>query len=154
MSDKKQDLTSSAAGSAAPQTKAYPAMPLPEKQAWPALIALCIGFFMILLDQTIVAVSTPALQADMGASYNEVIWVTSVYLLTFAVPLLVTGRLGRQVRSEKCLCRRHGYLHSELFGLWFGPRHVHVDYRSWRSRFGRSPFDSTNHGNNQPHLCF
>lgn len=69
-------------------------MPLPEKQAWPALIALCIGFFMILLDQTIVAVSTPALQADMGASYNEVIWVTSVYLLTFAVPLLVTGRLG------------------------------------------------------------
>ncbi|SJM61901.1 permease of the major facilitator superfamily [Corynebacterium glutamicum] len=94
MSDKKQDLTSSAAGSAAPQTKAYPAMPLPEKQAWPALIALCIGFFMILLDQTIVAVSTPALQADMGASYNEVIWVTSVYLLTFAVPLLVTGRLG------------------------------------------------------------
>lgn len=69
-------------------------MPLPEKQAWPALIALCIGFFMILLDQTIVAVSTPALQEDMGASYNEVIWVTSVYLLTFAVPLLVTGRLG------------------------------------------------------------
>lgn len=69
-------------------------MPLPEKQAWPALIALCIGFFMILLDQTIVAVATPALQAEMGASYNEVIWVTSVYLLTFAVPLLVTGRLG------------------------------------------------------------
>ena len=69
-------------------------MPLPEKQAWPALIALCIGFFMILLDQTIVAVSTPALQAEMGASYNQVIWVTSVYLLTFAVPLLVTGRLG------------------------------------------------------------
>lgn len=74
--------------------KSYPAMPLPEKQAWPALIALCVGFFMILLDQTIVAVSTPALQADMGASYNQVIWVTSIYLLTFAVPLLVTGRLG------------------------------------------------------------
>lgn len=75
-------------------TKTYPSMPLPEKQAWPALISLCIGFFMILLDQTIVAVSTPALQEDMNASYNEVIWVTSVYLLTFAVPLLITGRLG------------------------------------------------------------
>ncbi|WP_074025427.1 DHA2 family efflux MFS transporter permease subunit [Corynebacterium crudilactis] len=92
MSDNKQNLSSQEALETAP--KAYPAMPLPEKQAWPALIALCIGFFMILLDQTIVAVSTPALQADMGASYNEVIWVTSIYLLTFAVPLLVTGRLG------------------------------------------------------------
>ena len=72
----------------------YPTMPLPEKEAWPALIALCVGFFMILLDQTIVAVSTPALQEDMGASYNEVIWVTSIYLLTFVVPLLISGRLG------------------------------------------------------------
>ncbi|VZH85060.1 MFS transporter [Corynebacterium rouxii] len=72
----------------------YPTMPLPEKEAWPALIALCIGFFMILLDQTIVAVATPALQEDLHASYNEVIWVTSAYLLTFAVPLLITGRLG------------------------------------------------------------
>ncbi|WP_080795333.1 DHA2 family efflux MFS transporter permease subunit [Corynebacterium pacaense] len=74
--------------------KNYPSIPLPERQAWPALVSLCIGFFMILLDQTIVAVSTPALQADMGASYNEVIWVTSIYLLAFAVPLLITGRLG------------------------------------------------------------
>lgn len=72
----------------------YLSLPLPEKQAWPALVALCVGFFMILLDQTIVSVATPALQAEMGATYNEVIWVTSGYLLSFAVPLLVTGRLG------------------------------------------------------------
>ncbi|WP_276652045.1 DHA2 family efflux MFS transporter permease subunit [Corynebacterium vitaeruminis] len=69
-------------------------LPLPEAQAWPALIALCVGFFMILLDQTIVSVATPALQTGLGANYNEVVWVTSAYLLTFAVPLLVTGRLG------------------------------------------------------------
>ncbi|RAV33943.1 MFS transporter [Corynebacterium heidelbergense] len=65
-----------------------------DVRPWRALIALCVGFFMILLDQTIVAVATPALQADLGATYNEVIWVTSAYLLFFAVPLLVTGRLG------------------------------------------------------------
>ncbi|MDO4927716.1 MAG: DHA2 family efflux MFS transporter permease subunit [Corynebacterium sp.] len=74
--------------------KSTPALPLPEAQAWPALIALCIGFFMILLDQTIVAVATPVLQAELNASYSEIIWVTSAYLLTFAVPLLITGRLG------------------------------------------------------------
>lgn len=75
-------------------TREYPTMPLPERQAWPALVALCVGFFMILLDQTIVAVATPALQAGLHADYNEVIWVSSAYLLTFAVPLLITGRLG------------------------------------------------------------
>ncbi|APT84592.1 DHA2 family efflux MFS transporter permease subunit [Corynebacterium aquilae] len=72
--------------------------PAPEtpdlKDAWRALIALCIGFFMILLDQTIVAVATPDFQRELGADLSQVVWVTSIYLLTFAVPLLVTGRLG------------------------------------------------------------
>lgn len=61
---------------------------------WPALWALVLGFFMILVDQTIVAVATPAIMADLHASVNSVLWVTSAYLLAFAVPLLVTGRLG------------------------------------------------------------
>mgnify|MGYP000927688962 CR=1 FL=1 len=49
---------------------------------------------MILLDQTIVAVATPQFQQELSASLNEVVWVSSIYLLFFAVPLLVTGRLG------------------------------------------------------------
>ncbi|WP_300610837.1 MFS transporter [Corynebacterium sp.] len=72
----------------------YPELPLESRGAWRSLIALCVGFFMILLDQTIVAVATPDLQDQLNASYNQVIWVTSIYLLFFAVPLLVTGRLG------------------------------------------------------------
>lgn len=59
-----------------------------------ALMALCVGFFIILIDQTIVAVATPHLIADFDASLTAVVWVTSVYLLCFAVPLLFTGRLG------------------------------------------------------------
>lgn len=72
----------------------YPALPLPLPQAWRTLGALCVGFFMILLDQTIVAVAMPTLQDELGAGYSQVIWVNSVYLLFFAVPLLVTGRMG------------------------------------------------------------
>lgn len=62
--------------------------------AWRALWALVIGFFMILVDSTIVSVATPVLVEGLSASIGQVIWVTSAYLLAYAVPLLITGRLG------------------------------------------------------------
>jgi EmrB/QacA subfamily drug resistance transporter len=61
---------------------------------WPALWALVVGFFMILVDTTIVSVANPRIMQGLGTDINAVIWVTSAYLLTYAVPLLVTGRLG------------------------------------------------------------
>ncbi len=61
---------------------------------WHALWALLIGFFMILVDATIVSVANPAIMAKLGVGYDAVIWVTSAYLLAYAVPLLVSGRLG------------------------------------------------------------
>ncbi|MCS5479045.1 DHA2 family efflux MFS transporter permease subunit [Corynebacterium sp. YIM 101645] len=67
---------------------------LPAPQAWRALAALCLGFFMILLDQTIVAVATPGIMAAFDARLDQVVWVTSIYLLCLVVPLLFTGRLG------------------------------------------------------------
>ncbi len=63
---------------------------------WPGLWALVVGFFMILVDSTIVNVANPAIMAGLGlgSNYSAVVWVTSAYLLAYAVPLLVTGRLG------------------------------------------------------------
>ncbi|HVX46849.1 MAG TPA: MDR family MFS transporter, partial [Mycobacteriales bacterium] len=69
----------------------------PGTNPWPALWALCLGFFMILVDSTIVSVATPAIMKGLHADVNEVVWVTSAYLLAFAVPLLITGRLGDRV---------------------------------------------------------
>ncbi|MCT7656924.1 MFS transporter [Mycobacterium deserti] len=66
----------------------------PAANPWHALWAMMVGFFMILVDATIVAVANPALMAGLGAGYDTVIWVTSAYLLAYAVPLLVAGRLG------------------------------------------------------------
>ncbi|UYG16590.1 DHA2 family efflux MFS transporter permease subunit [Brachybacterium huguangmaarense] len=67
------------------------------RSPWPALWAMVIGFFMILVDTTIVSVANPAIKAALDPhtdNLDNVVWVTSAYLLTYAVPLLVTGRLG------------------------------------------------------------
>ncbi|MGN5236364.1 MFS transporter [Rhodococcus sp. SJ-3] len=68
---------------------------------WPALWALCLGFFMILVDTTIVAVANPAILEAFSADINSVVWVTSAYLLAYAVPLLITGRLGDRYGPKK-----------------------------------------------------
>src|SRR5690349_6267268 len=65
-----------------------------DVRPWPALFALCLGFFMILVDTTIVTVATPAIISDLHTDVNNVVWVTSAYLLAYAVPVLITGRLG------------------------------------------------------------
>lgn len=64
------------------------------RSPWSILPPLCLGFFMIMLDTTIVNVAVPTLMKDLDADVTSVGWVNSAYLLTFAVLLLVTGRLG------------------------------------------------------------
>jgi EmrB/QacA subfamily drug resistance transporter len=61
---------------------------------WNALWAMMIGFFMIMVDSTIVAIANPTIMAHLRIGYDAVVWVTSAYLLGYAVVLLVAGRLG------------------------------------------------------------
>ena len=53
---------------------------------WNALWAMMVGFFMILVDSTIVAVANPSIMEKLQTDYDAVIWVTSAYLLAYAVP--------------------------------------------------------------------
>jgi len=59
-----------------------------------ALWAMMVGFFLIVVDSTVVTVANPVIKRDFSATYDSVIWVTSAYLLSFAAFLLVGGRLG------------------------------------------------------------
>jgi EmrB/QacA subfamily drug resistance transporter len=65
-----------------------------SENPWHALWAMMIGFFMIMVDSTIVAIANPTIMADLRIGYDAVVWVTSAYLLGCAVVLLVAGRLG------------------------------------------------------------
>ena len=64
------------------------------RSPWSILPPLCLGFFVIMVDTTIVNIAVPTLVATFQTSLAAVGWVNSAYLLTFAVLLLVTGRLG------------------------------------------------------------
>ncbi|MFI2707302.1 DHA2 family efflux MFS transporter permease subunit [Nocardioides sp. CER28] len=55
---------------------------------------------MILVDLTIVTVATPTIIGELDASVNEVVWVSSAYMLAYAVPVLITGRLGDRFGSK------------------------------------------------------
>src|SRR4051812_15995588 len=61
---------------------------------WLALIVLCLGDLMIVLDTTIVNVALPSIRADLGFSQTSLAWVVNAYILTFGGFLLLGGRLG------------------------------------------------------------
>jgi EmrB/QacA subfamily drug resistance transporter len=61
---------------------------------WLALVVLCSGDLMIVLDVTIVGVALPSIKDDLGFSEASLAWVVNAYLLTFGGFLLLAGRLG------------------------------------------------------------
>jgi len=67
---------------------------LNSRTRWFALIVLCLGSLMIVLDSTIVNVALPSIKADLGFSKTSLAWVVNAYLLTFGGFLLLGGRLG------------------------------------------------------------
>src|SRR4051812_44392051 len=61
---------------------------------WTALMVLCTGMLMIILDVTIVNVALPSIQHELGFSQSGLAWVINAYLIPFGSLLLLAGRVG------------------------------------------------------------
>jgi EmrB/QacA subfamily drug resistance transporter len=68
--------------------------PKPRHSPWLVLFVLCLGFFMILLDTTIVNIAIPDMIDRLHASLDQILWVLNAYILVYAVLLITAGRLG------------------------------------------------------------
>src|SRR5919106_2547255 len=72
-----------------------------DRARWIALVVLCAGFLMIILDQTIVTVALPSIQSDLGFSQSSLAWVVNAYLIAFGGVLLLAGRLGDLIGRKR-----------------------------------------------------
>ncbi len=82
------ELTSVNTGSGAPPSAEA------DPKRWFALAVVVLAAFMDLLDNTIVNVALPSIQNHLGAGYSALQWVTTGYVLSFALLLILGGRLG------------------------------------------------------------
>lgn len=67
---------------------------VPRDRRWLALVVLCTGMLMIVLDVTVVNVALPSIQSDLRFSSSALSWVMNAYLIAFGGLLLLAGRLG------------------------------------------------------------
>jgi EmrB/QacA subfamily drug resistance transporter len=68
---------------------------------WLALVVLCAGMLMIVLDGTIVNVALPSIRSDLGFTQSSLAWVVNAYLIAFGGVLLLAGRLGDLVGPRR-----------------------------------------------------
>ena len=70
------------------------------RAAWVPLFALCLAFFVEMVDNTLLTIALPTIGRDLGSGTVALQWVTGAYSLTFGGLLLTAGsaadRLGRR----------------------------------------------------------
>ena len=69
-------------------------MTIDNRKRWLALVVLCLGELMIVLDTTIVGVALPSIREDLRFTEASLVWVVNAYMLTYGGFLLLGGRLG------------------------------------------------------------
>ncbi|GAA3070796.1 MFS transporter [Streptomyces glomeratus] len=68
------------------------------------LLAVCAGYFMVILDVTIINVAVPVVGRDLSASLTGIQWITDGYTLAFAGLLMSGGALGDRLGNRRVFC--------------------------------------------------
>ncbi|HEX4191130.1 MAG TPA: MFS transporter, partial [Marmoricola sp.] len=82
---------------AAPRT--YPSL----RAAWVPLAALCLAFFVEMVDNTLLSIALPTIGRDLGSGTTALQWVTGAYSLTFGGLLLTAGSLADRFGRRRVL---------------------------------------------------
>ena len=77
-----------------------------SRRKWMALVVVCLGQLMMVVDMTIVNVALPVIQRDLRFSQADLTWVVGAYLISYGSFLLLAGRLGDLLRPQARLPRR------------------------------------------------
>ncbi|MPY47627.1 MFS transporter [Streptomyces acidicola] len=80
------------------------AAPESEQQSWAPLLAVCAGYFMVILDVTVINVAVPVIGRELSASLTGIQWITDGYTLVFAGFLLTGGALGDRLGNRRVFC--------------------------------------------------
>ncbi|GGW13651.1 MFS transporter [Streptomyces capoamus] len=85
--------------SVAPSSRTYPSL----RAAWIPLAALCLAFFVEMVDNTLLSIALPTIGRDLGSGTTALQWVTGAYSLTFGGLLLTAGSLADRLGRRRVL---------------------------------------------------
>lgn len=120
----RQDASGRPAAPSARHT--WPESVTSDRSRWTALMVLCVGMLMIVLDATVVNVALPSIQSDLGFTASSLAWVVNAYLIAFGGLLLLAGRLGELLGRRKVFLvglgvftspQRRGHVRHVLLGI-------------------------------------
>lgn len=74
-----------------------------HRRRWGTLAVLSLSLLIIGLDNTVLNVAIPTLQADLDASASELQWIIDGYTLAFAGLLLTAGSWGDKFGRKRAL---------------------------------------------------
>ena len=80
------------------------AAPEPRRRSPAPLLAVCAGYFMVILDVTVINVAVPVIGRELSASLTGIQWITDGYTLVFAGFLLTGGALGDRLGNRRVFC--------------------------------------------------
>ncbi|WP_328898692.1 MFS transporter [Streptomyces sp. NBC_00441] len=80
-------------------SRSYPSL----RAAWIPLAALCLAFFVEMVDNTLLSIALPTIGRDLGSGTTALQWVTGAYSLTFGGLLLTAGSMADRLGRRKVL---------------------------------------------------